>query len=214
MHLQPYLIVASLYLALGPFSACGLAHPFHTSVAEIEWNAQTRRWEIGLRIYANDLQKALRHIAHDEKIDHAQLNFEESETVEFVRNYLARHFVAVTADGLEQIKKENSEPKESASANQTVDTSTDKTNSVSHIKWVGHKTKGSWIWLFFELVPEDPEHRFVVVRRFLSEVNPDQINAISVRNGKQRLALQINLQQPWITFDTTLTEDNSVTTPK
>ncbi|MEO1999085.1 MAG: DUF6702 family protein [Planctomycetaceae bacterium] len=37
-----------------------VAHPFHVSLAEAEWNAKTGRLEVALKVHATDLEKALR----------------------------------------------------------------------------------------------------------------------------------------------------------
>ncbi|MFO1065770.1 MAG: DUF6702 family protein [Pirellulales bacterium] len=36
------------------------AHPFHTSTAEMEWNSQSRRLEVAVRVYAVDVERVLK----------------------------------------------------------------------------------------------------------------------------------------------------------
>ena len=52
-------------LALVLLSATAVAaHPFHTSLGEVEWNGKTRRLEVSLRVDAGDFERALRHMTH------------------------------------------------------------------------------------------------------------------------------------------------------
>ncbi len=49
-------------LAVSGLAARLDAHPFHTSLAEVEWNPQTQRIEVAIRIDAGDFERALRRM--------------------------------------------------------------------------------------------------------------------------------------------------------
>lgn len=48
--------ILAILLAAGPL----LAHPYHTSIGEADWNSQTQRLEVALRFVPDDLDRALR----------------------------------------------------------------------------------------------------------------------------------------------------------
>ena len=56
------------------------AHPFHSSSAEMEWNAKTQRFEVSWKIDPNDLEQELRRRAKKriilEKLDDHEIVFE------------------------------------------------------------------------------------------------------------------------------------------
>ncbi|MDZ4781633.1 MAG: DUF6702 family protein [Planctomycetia bacterium] len=65
-----------------------VAHPFHTSVAEAEWNSETKRLEVALRVAADDLETALN--AQSE----TRIRLDESDsTDEAIQAYLKETFV-------------------------------------------------------------------------------------------------------------------------
>ena len=51
-----------------PGSETAIGHPFHVSVAEIEYNAESKKLECALRIWPEDLEKALNKLS-EVKID-------------------------------------------------------------------------------------------------------------------------------------------------
>lgn len=53
------LFLSALFI---PFNSAD-AHPFHSSVAEVEWNAETERFEVSLKVNPHDLELALRQRA-------------------------------------------------------------------------------------------------------------------------------------------------------
>ena len=77
-------VVASTILVMVP--SVGLAHPFHVSFAEAEWNAETKRLEVALKLSPIDLENAVRR--HSQK----QVRLEQVEASEaFVQAYLKDH---------------------------------------------------------------------------------------------------------------------------
>jgi hypothetical protein len=81
---------ATFVFGLALLMACAAnaaAHPFHVSIAEGEWNAETKRLEVSLRVSPEDLEAALTKQAKE------RVRLEEMENVdEQIAAYLQEHF--------------------------------------------------------------------------------------------------------------------------
>jgi len=85
-----------ILLALGLASVSSQAHSVHESNGEMEWNAATRKLEVSLTVFVNDLELAL--IRQTQK----ELRFEKTPADVLdtqIRHYLERTFVVTTAGG-------------------------------------------------------------------------------------------------------------------
>jgi len=64
------------------------AHPFHTSTAEAEWNAESQRLEVALRVSGEDLEAALNLNAKE------RIKLDDSDAAdEAIQSYLKESFV-------------------------------------------------------------------------------------------------------------------------
>jgi len=80
----------------GPWSQPAVnAHPFHTSLAEAEWNREKSQLEIALRVDANDLEQALR------KRSGAALVLENATAERSLEGYVRQMWQVRGADGTE-----------------------------------------------------------------------------------------------------------------
>lgn len=72
-----------------------IAHPYHVSLAELEFNAASGRWEVALRLHPGDLDAALSH-------DQRRRVILERETPAAARRiaiaYLNKHFRLLAGD--------------------------------------------------------------------------------------------------------------------
>ena len=79
------LLAAAVVLAVCPVS---FAHPFHTSIAEAQFNRQTGKLEVALRVNPGDLEEALRPYARQ------HVDLEKTEDVDrLIVAYLRERFV-------------------------------------------------------------------------------------------------------------------------
>lgn len=85
-----------ILLALG-FASAGLrAHSIHESNGEIEWNADTKKLEVSLTLFVNDLELALIRLTEKE------LRFEKTPAEVLdkqIRRYLEQTFIVTDAAG-------------------------------------------------------------------------------------------------------------------
>lgn len=77
------LLATALSLLTG---ALTLAHPFHVCTGEMEFNAQTKRWEVAMKMHPTDIESAIRKKT-GKKIDVAV-----KEGSPELTEYLATHF--------------------------------------------------------------------------------------------------------------------------
>lgn len=83
MILRFCLLVTSLLFA----GSTAVAHPFHSSTTEIEWNDSSRRFEVAMRLSIADLEDAL------SAIQNRRVSVESDPARErLVKAYLTKHF--------------------------------------------------------------------------------------------------------------------------
>ena len=84
-------IILLLWMTVG-----ARAHSLHQSTAEAEWNAETKKLEVSLTVFVNDLELALMRQSERE------MRVEKTPAAAFdeqARLYLAKHFVVTDAAG-------------------------------------------------------------------------------------------------------------------
>ena len=196
-----------------------LAHPFHTSLTEMDWNSSTGCWEVGLRVFASDLELVLRQ--YQPKLVLDSKSFDKTETRQLIQMYLQSRFFLTDSEPTDVVgPAESSESSANVAIEQKssdfgtaqadafhpqrpqqvsdlqYDEKAEHVRQVKqHILWVGHEIEGSWIWLYFELVPPTRDQEMSLVHQILIDINDDQINTVSARNGKQRISAQMHRQR-------------------
>ena len=135
------------------------AHAIHTSVAEADYNAATRRLEVSLRVFIDDFEAALSVHAR------RRLALATTPTAEFdaaAREYLAATFTVRTPDGqLAPLQWVGREVRDASNE----------------------------LWFHFEVALPGGVEGCRVHHRALGEQFPGQINSVRVRDGARRLTL-------------------------
>lgn len=178
-------------------------HPFHTSVAEIDWNDESKKWEVSLRIHAGDLELAL---SRDLR---TKFNVESEDAPARIQAYLAQRFLLLPQSTIEKLPERGSQDSSFALPSADVDsaksgTAIEKDSIRSHaltsqINWVGKELEGNWLWLYFEL-DQARNEPLALYSQLLTEINEDQINVVSFRLAGKRVARQTNRQQQWVSL--------------
>ncbi len=199
-------------------------HPYHTSSAELDWNAESKRWEVALRIHAGDLELALTRQA-GKKVD-----IESEQSQRLIVDYLAARLQFLPQSAAEKLKENHqlfsSKPLESsasdkpasdkpaaATSSSVASTLIPESNTASglpasksnsktepKVHWVGSELEGTWMWLYFEINATESSEETVLLSQLLTEVNEDQINILSVRHNGKRLTRQTGRSQLWISL--------------
>lgn len=143
----------------------GHAHSVHTSTAEAEYNAETKRLEVSLTVFVSDLELALvRQSEREMKID-------KTPAAEFdaqILAYLVKSFVVTDAAGkvakVEWVGREMEKESE--------------------------KSGDPAVVLFFEVEMPEGVRGAMVRDAVLLDVFKDQVNLIEVRDGEQKVELR------------------------
>lgn len=160
-------------------------HPFHISIAEAEFNPQSERFEVSLKVHANDLEQSLR-LMTGEKLD-----VEKDDIGEAVENFIDRFFYLLPAKVAKQIEERSLDAAGDANADEAQEFARSK------CKFAGKELDTTWIWLYFELeLPETDAPLAVVDAIFLDRIEK-QINTLTFRVGKQKHALKLTKKNPW-----------------
>lgn len=198
-------------------------HPYHTSSAELDWNAESKRWEVALRIHAGDLELALTRQA-GKKVD-----IESEQSQWMIVDYLAARLQFLPRSTAEKLKENHqlfsSKPLESSASDKPATASSSAASSSAastlilesntasglpasksntktepKVHWVGSELEGTWMWLYFEINATESDEETVLLSQLLTEVNEDQINILSVRHNGKRLTRQTGRSQLWISL--------------
>lgn len=159
-------------ITLGGTGLAG-AHPFHISTAEVEFDAQTDRLQVSLKLQAIDLEQALARLTGK------RIVIEQAEAAERITELLDRSFYLTTEASVATQARESQRSK---------------------VQWVGHELEGAWLWLYFELELPPQREGLRLFNTILFETNDSQINTVSVRHGNQRATLKLTPKQPSAKF--------------
>lgn len=145
------------------YASVAFAHPFHTSIAETEWNAETKRLEIALRVSPEDLETAL------SKQSENKVRLEDSAGVDdLIVAYLNEHFMLCKP------------------------TSGDEEPQPLELKWTGKEISTKAAWLFFEIEAPDGVEGLEFTNRLLLDEGDSQINTVVLRDGKRKTTLRFD----------------------
>lgn len=187
--------------------AMAVAHPFHISSAEIEYEAASDRLQVSLKLQAVDVEQALAKLAGK------RIKLEQAGVSEWLVKYLDRHLYLTPVEAPDAASNSQvkgplvNEPQASGpqvEGKLTIDTERDSRPVVeakerplrSRVHWVGSELKGAWMWLYFELELPPARDDLRLVNTVLFDTNTGQINTVSVRHAGQRTTLKLTSQQP------------------
>ena len=149
-----------------------LLHPVHETVAEVEWNANTNRMEIALRLDALDEEWLMKSFQA------------EAEPSTFALKHLANRF---------QVSDQPSFPKEDAITDAVIG---------RQYHWVGRKADGAYVWWYFEIEPAKPQRPKWIRQRMFFQRDERYTNRVIVLDRKPRLAVTLTADKPIASLDT------------
>lgn len=182
--------------------AMAVAHPFHISSAEIEYDAGSDRLQVSLKLQAVDMERALAKMAGK------RIKLEQADIDEWLVEYLNRHLfltpaVAVDVQGnslaqgsLAQGALAQGAPLTEAAEDADQLPQANRSPLRSRVHWVGSELKGAWMWIYFEFELPPARDNLQLVNTVLFDTNTSQINTVSVRHARQRTTLKLTSQQP------------------
>jgi hypothetical protein len=164
------------------------AHPFHVCVGQMTWNAESKHWEVSLRLHPQDLERSMKAWrtsslppnSTPSEIEAALkgCSVEDREFEELVVNYLDSQFflrrapVAMQQDELEKVL--NATKREA--------------KDFSKLKWVGREQEKGWLWIHLEMQPPEADlavYRVWLCHQLFMEAVSRQENSVVVQPSKQ-----------------------------
>lgn len=140
------------------------AHSLHQSTAEAEWNAETKRLEVSLTVFVNDLELALmRQSEREMRVEKTAATVFDAQT----RLYLAKSFVVTDAAG-QQAKIEW--------LGRELDAGTQKSDEPT-------------MTLFFEIALPEGLQGVSVLDAVFGDLFADEVNLLLVRRGAEKTQL-------------------------
>jgi hypothetical protein len=145
-------------------ATCVHAHSVHTSTAEVEYNAETKRLEVSLTVFVSDLEVAL--VRQSER----EMRIDKTPAAEFdaqVQAYLAKTFVVTDAAGKAAKLAWVGREMEEASA----------------------KSGDPAVVLFFEVEVPEGVKGAVVRNAVFFDLFEDQVNLMQMRGGEEKVEM-------------------------
>jgi hypothetical protein len=135
-------------------------HPIHASITTIDLNPRTHSFEIACKIFADDLEEAIRKATGVQLyIGSAKEN--PKQTAAKIEEYLRQHF-RVEADG----------------------------KALPRWTFVGREIEGDAVWCYLEVQNVPALKRLLVSNTALHDLHDDQTNLVNVSiNGTRRSAV-------------------------
>ncbi len=146
-------------------ATCVHAHSVHTSTAEVEYNAETKRLEVSLTVFVSDLEVALARQSERE------MRIDRTPAAEFdaqIQAYLAKTFVVTDAAGKAAKLAWVGREMEEASA----------------------KSGDPAVVLFFEVEVPEWGKGAVVRNAVFFDLFKDQMNLMQMRKGGEKVELR------------------------
>lgn len=163
--------------------AAVLMHPVHETVSEIEWNPESKRMEIAIRMSVLDEQWIQRRLDSAQAVDQWAVNYLES-TYRF-----------------DPVTKTDSDPDAKQTTKKAAETSTKKPKPTHKVHWVGRDEEGSHVWWYVEIEPLDGKKPRVLEQRMFFERNQSYTNRVVLLGQVPRKAMTHTIQKPKVNLD-------------
>ena len=145
-----------------------MMHPVHETVTELEWNVDSRRVEVAIRL---------------DPLDEQWLAKTSGGTVgqsDWAIKYLAKHFQVDEQKQFVSERMENS-----------------KVDKPRHsYRWIGRKSEGAHVWWYFEIEPRNRKRPIWIRQDMLFERDDRYANRVVVLGTSPRRAITLTATKP------------------
>lgn len=151
-----------------PLRLCGLSflllfsnghsrHEFHASVTKMEYNAKEQMFEISMRIFTDDFEKAL-SAASNSKVNLSEASGRATDKNDpLIDQYVQAHFRFLTLQ-----------------------------KQTKSIKYVGREVEADANWLYLEMPFSEPFRGGMLKQDVLMEAFDDQVNMVNIKYQAQK----------------------------
>ena len=161
-----------------PLRLCGLfflllfsnghsRHEFHASVTKMEYNAKEQVFEISIRIFTDDFEKAL-SAASNSKVNLNDASGRATDKNDpLIEQYVQAHFRFFTPQ-----------------------------KQTKPVKYVGHEVEADANWLYLEMPFAEPFRGGMLKQDVLMEAFDDQVNMVNIKYQAQKKTFVFRKNQP------------------
>jgi len=128
------------------FDSQANAHPFHLCVGQMKWNADSKVWEVSLRLHPQDLEAAINREQFQDGIAN-KIGIDDDGFSDMAIKYLGEHFFLRRTP--QAMNKE--EFKAIVGSDSKLQEKTD--SDTSKLKWIGKEQERGWLWIHLEMTP-------------------------------------------------------------
>lgn len=158
------------------FVLLAVAHPFHVSVAEAQWNEDRSRLQVSLRLSPRDLDAVLSQTTGKRVVLEKE---SDEKTKELLTNYL-RDRIFLSAS------KENALIRDAEVV----------AERRQRFRWVGVEDEIRYVWVYFELERPPAAKSVWLTHRVMFETEPTQINTLQLLRSDPPVAVRTTRSQP------------------
>ncbi|TWU24174.1 hypothetical protein Pla52o_20980 [Novipirellula galeiformis] len=160
-----------------------MLHPVHETVSEVQWNGETKRFEVALRLHLLDQQWIEKRSGSSQAVEHWGVNYLE-------RTFLIRP----------QTKAKSQPPG-------------DPTGNKATIHWVGRSDEGSHVWWYFEVEPVTANQtpaRYEIQQQMFFERNEAFRNRVILIGQLSKTAITLTIERPIAPLEESIDEHPSL----
>ncbi len=162
---SPLCLCGLFFLLL--FSNSHSRHDFHASVTKMEYNAKEQVFEISMRIFTDDFEKAL-SAASNSKVNLSEASGRGTDKNDpLIEQYVQAHFRFLTPQ--KQLKS---------------------------VKYVGHEVEADANWLYLEMPLAEPFRGGMLKQDVLMDAFDDQVNMVNIKYQTQKKTFVFRKNQP------------------
>lgn len=159
-------MLVCISLAASPVSA----HPFAVTSTEVEFNDETRAFEVAMRVYPEQLEQALR------KETGRSISLEQSTDIDnLILRYLSSHF---------------------SIRNGTVGAQPTTQKSHPSIRWIGKEVTPKSVWLYFEVPFDGSLQGLIVTNSMFFRISPEQLHSITMKANDRVASCTLSRSEP------------------
>ncbi len=163
-----------------------LLHPVHETVSELDWNAETHRLEVAIRLHSLDEQWIRRQADR------------EAELSDVALAYVTTHLrVAATREAVESEVKIKRDQSVMGAANT--------------VHWIGREEDGSHVWWYVEIEPRDAKEPSFLRSTLLFDHERTYVNRVVILSRVPKFAKTLTIGRPTLDLRPAANQDEPPT---
>ena len=167
LSLRFFLHFSGFCMVLISLTASRSRHEFHASVTRMEYNAKEQVFEISMRIFTDDFEKALSSSSNSKVVLSEAPNRTADKNDPLIDQYVQAHFRFLTPQ-----------------------------KQTKSVKYVGREVEADANWLYLEMPFTEPFKGGMLKQDVLMEAFDDQVNMVNLKYQAQKKTFVFRKNQP------------------